>query len=151
MPTERASKPKRQWSLPKRRQRAAKAAYAGGFLLFLSGSAGSAALIGVGFSAVREHAPRLSPAILPLIYAAAIIVALGGLSVMVGGWLLQHKSRIGGKVVIALGAGSGLILFVFNFAVVLIAGNNPLLVVFTMGTTIQGVGVLLALYAQAIG
>lgn len=81
-----------------------------GILLIISGSTGSIGLIG---DIVAFFAPTLSPealaAVTLVLTILNIVAMLGGISVIIGGFLFT-KGRVGtGKFIIGIGAGMGLI------------------------------------------
>lgn len=134
----------------RQRRRAVRAAYIGGLLLFLTGSTGALALVRFGWRALQDWAPALGGLLKPVFLFAALIAFLGGISVMVGGWLLDHDQRWPGKIVIALGAGVGVVAFVLYLVLVIATGGNPLRILTSMALSLHGLGLLLSLYAQAI-
>lgn len=137
--------------LQRRRRVASRAAYVGGLLLVLTGSTGAAAIIAVGHGALASVAPEVADFLLPLFLVLMIAALLGGFSVVLGGYVLHRHHRFLGKVLIWLGAGAGLLPFALNIVLLIVTGRNPLESLAATAMTLQGLGVLLALFAQAWG
>lgn len=137
--------------LPKRTKRARAAAYAGGAILVLTGGPGAVGLVRFGWRAVESLAPVLGRALGPLFVLALLVAALGGFSVLAGAYLLGRRKRLLGKLFLRLGAGVGLLSFAIDVVLLAMAGENPLVPLVSTAATLRGVGLLLALYAQATG
>lgn len=136
---------------PDRRRRAARAAYLAGALLILTGGTGAVALVRVGWRTLNSLTPDVGPLLAPLFLAAWIVAVLGGFSVLAGAYVLERHSRLLGKTLIGLGAGVGLLTFGLYLFVFLVSGGNVVRLFMTAGLSLQGIGILLALYAQARG
>lgn len=134
-----------------RHRRAAKAAYLGGALLLLTGSSGAVALLRLGWSALNEHAPRMGELLAPFFFVAWLAAVFGGATVIAGGIAYRHRKRILAKLLIGFGAGVGVIPFVLGLVFVWATGGDPIRFLFSLAVTVQGLGLLLALYAQATG
>lgn len=137
--------------LERRRRIASRAAYVGGAFLVLTGSTGAAAIITDGHEALASVAPEAADFLLPLLFVLMVAALLGGFSVILGGYVLHRHHRFMGKVLIWLGAGAGLVPFALNIVLLIVAGRNPLESLAATAMTLQGLGVLLALFAQAWG
>lgn len=134
----------------KNTQAAQQAAYLGGVLVLLTGGSGALVMVRVGRRLLETVSPRLAGFLHPFFLAVALVAAAGGLSVIVGGYFLTRR-RLLGKVLITLGSGVGLLGFAAQIVAVTIAGRDPAMVVLRLALTVQGVGVLCVLYAQARG
>ena len=124
----------------KRRGRAARAAYASGVLLLLTGGTGAIALVRLGWQVTNAISPTLGGLLGPIF----------GLSVIAGGYLLEHGHRRTGKLVILLGAGVGLITLALNLLLLTLKGGNPAEGLISTALTLHGVGIFLAVYAQTV-
>lgn len=125
-----------------------RAAYAGGFLLLLTGGTGAAALIRFGWALLHEGFPTLGRLLAPVFLSLLILAALGGLTVLLGGYLLQRGKRRWARFLIGLGAGAGLLGLVLHLLLISLSGGNPIQEVLSIASTLHGVGLLLAVYAQ---
>jgi len=123
----------------------------GGVLLILSGGTGAVAMIRLGWSVVAALSPALGDVLAPLFVAVLLIAALGGGAVVIGAHLLEAGHRRTGKLLIALGAGAGLLGLVLHLAAVAFAGGNPMREMIATALTMHGAGSLLAIYARMAG
>ena len=95
------------------RKTAVTVAYAGGVLLLVAGATGSTGILGRVIEYLVAHLDGATADLLSLIlHILNIIAGLGGVSVILGGWLVSKKRVRTGKFVIGLGAGMGLIGFI---------------------------------------
>ncbi|HDD60793.1 MAG: hypothetical protein J7K08_00675 [Thermoplasmata archaeon] len=120
-----------------------------GALLTLSEFTGSAdALLWLRSSLqhITTH-PALFRALDILIY----ISALGGIAVLIGGILLYYEFRLTGKLFIILGAGIGFLAFFYSLAQAWIAGQDMIEFIKGYASTLQGMGILLAIAAYSLG
>ncbi|MCD6383526.1 MAG: hypothetical protein J7L88_03590 [Thermoplasmata archaeon] len=78
------------------------------------------------------------------------IAALGGIAVLIGGVLIYYQFRLSGKLFIILGAGMGFLAFFYSVVQAWISGQD--LVEFVKGyvSTIQGLGIILALTSYSL-
>jgi hypothetical protein len=128
----------------KRNEKAGLIAIIGGFLMLVAGLTGAATWEKLGDLAAEV----MGNDSLNLVFQILVLIgALGGLVVILGGILLQGKSPGAGKILIAIGAGMGLIgLMIFIILAMMSAdpGGN---IVGAIG--IGFVGVILTIIARA--
>lgn len=129
---------------------ASKFAILGGILLLAAGASGSATFFVGAITLGADYFPDfLRPALAALASVLRFVAALGGISVVVGGFLAaRHAPRLLCSILITLGAGVGLVGFAFHVAMLLAQGQGlfPILAGFAAG--LAGIGALLALIAQ---
>lgn len=126
---------------------AQKAAYIGGTLLFLTGGTGAVATVQLGQRLAESLPAGTAQNLEPVFLVAAFIAALGGISVVVGGFFLTRR-RVFGKILLILGASVGVITFALQLVTVLIAGFDSTTRFIGTATTVQGLAVLFVVYAQ---
>ena len=129
-------------------------AYAGGLILCVAGSAGNAATQ----LRVAEMVDRwldedsffvLKAGLDGVRVVLAAIAALGGTSVLIGGYLAEkRRPRFVCSTFISIGAGLALIGFVVQLGAAIVGKGSTLGYVASIVTTVTGVGSLLALLAQ---
>lgn len=126
---------------------AARAAYIGGFLLFVTGSTGAVAVVKLGYRLVMFVSPGAAEVLTPLFLIVGLAAALGGLTVVVAGYVLtRHRGT--GKALLWLGSGVGLVTFLAHCVVITLAGRDILTDILASAVTAQGMAVLVVLYAQ---
>jgi hypothetical protein len=114
-----------------------------GFLLLLSGSNGAAVWEDIGYL-VLEY---VNVFLVKLLFFIAIIIAsLGGLSVIIGGYLILKKKRTLGRLLILIAPGAGIISILFQVYLNII--NPNVLFSFFMSTTT--IGIILSILARYI-
>ncbi|HVL87392.1 MAG TPA: hypothetical protein VM681_05215 [Candidatus Thermoplasmatota archaeon] len=124
-------------------------AYASGALLLLSGVSGSLGGLGGVLDAASLH-PSMGEFAGAARHALGVVAALGGVSVLAGGFLAGRTPRAVPAVLIGLGSGAGLLEFLARLALAwAVAPRGPLPPELGVSATLAGVGTLLALAAQA--
>ena len=99
------------------RKTAATLAYVGGILLLIAGTTGSTGIIGTIMEYLIEKVGGATADLLSLILQALNIIAgLGGISVIAGATLVLKNRIRTGRIIIGLGAGTGLIGFIIILA-----------------------------------
>jgi hypothetical protein len=126
---------------------AASAAYLGGFLLFATGGSGAVAVVALGRRLVDALSPHVAEFLAPLFFIVAVLAALGGLTVIAAGYMLPRQ-RLVGKVLLWLGSGVGLLTFAVHVVALTFAGRDAATDVLDSAVTVQGIAVLIVLYAQ---
>lgn len=134
---------------PRPRQ-AARAAYVSGLLLILTGGTGAVGLIALGWELARLVAPDLEPAVRPFFVVAFLVAALGGFSVVAGGWLLSRHRLWAGRVFVRLGAGVGLMGLLLDIVFLAATSSDPGLAVVSAALTLRSFALVLAAYAQLV-
>lgn len=116
------------------------------------GTAGS-----IGFLALVANIPVLFPQLLGMtwlinivLYVLVILAALGGISVILGGILLTRERLVTGRLLIMLGAGTGLIGLLISLGQIVYAFGLGALVSFLMVASQSAgwVAVVLSIVAQ---
>lgn len=123
-------------------------AYLGGVLLLVGGGGGSAAFYVLLTSLAAELVPGLGPVFRALQFAFVLVAALGGASVLVGGYLVEkRRPRLLCSTFIALGAGMGLAGLALQVVSLVRGHGDP--AQFARGwLTVAGLGTVFALLAQ---
>ncbi len=115
-----------------------------GILLLISGMNGLATMETIK-DFVTEHV--MDNEIIQLVFVILILIAsLGGIAVIAGGVLIGKKRVIPGRLIIAIGAGLGLIGLIFSIAVAIVEGSFTITSFFTIGA----VGLILSIVARMI-
>lgn len=110
------------------RKKVANAAYLAGVILLLAGATGNAVLYVYLIDLAAPHLPLELREVASLVsFLLVFLASLGGVSVILGGYLIERGHRIPGKFVVGLGAGSSLLGFLLHLGVVALQGGNPLL------------------------
>lgn len=126
--------------------------FVGGILLWIAAATGSIGIIGT-IAEILTSIPELAPFVdilNPIVYILAALAALGGIAVVVGGFLLT-TARVGtGKFVIGIGAGMGLIGLIIHIAeIAYTMGFGVALDIFIgFALTTSGLGILLSIAAR---
>jgi hypothetical protein len=121
----------------------------GGILLFISGTAGMVDLLESLRDIVIEYMGDASSTIENIFWVLIIIAMLGGISVIIGGYLIYKDHPIAGKILIMLGAGMGLIGLIINIIIAIYHGETGNFLNWLI-TTFAGIGIILAIIAQRI-
>jgi len=113
-----------------------------GILLLISGVSGLAT-----WEAIKHFVTEniIDTYIVQLLFAVLIFIAsLGGISVIIGGFLIGRNKIRTGKLFISLGAGLGLIGLIFSIMVAIIENNFPIGSFFSVGA----IGLILSIVAR---
>jgi hypothetical protein len=124
-----------------------------GFLMILAGLTGSIGILGMAFSELQLHFPAYADAIGLVLLILTVIASLGGVAVILGGFLVWRDRLTTGKLLIGLGAGIGLITLVVGLASGLAQGwglEASFMAVFATGQVIGWVGLFLSLFARMV-
>jgi hypothetical protein len=134
------------------RKFAATLAYAGGALLLLAGATGSTGIIGAIVEYLVENLDGATADLLSVVlYALNFVAGLGGVSVIIGGWLVNKKRVRTGKFVIGLGSGMGLIGFMIILASAFLNGwVNAINFLVLMSQSVGWTGILLSIAATIL-
>lgn len=127
----------------KKRKIASILAYVSGIFLLLSGVSGFSTWAKIG-SIVLDVVDFFWLRILFLILL--IVAWLGGISVIIGGYLFSKKKILTGRILVTVGSGAGVLSFVFNLIVAIWTGEIVLAWFFSSAT----IGVILSIIAQVL-
>jgi len=122
-----------------------------GILMIVSGMAGSIGILGLAFAELQSHFPQYTNVIELVLMILTTIASLGGVAVIVGGFLVLGGRLTTGKLFIGLGAGIGLISVVIGLASGLAQGWGlyaSFVAVFAVGQTLGWVGLFLSILAR---
>ena len=115
-----------------------------GILLLIAGISGLAM-----WESIKDFvtAHIVDNSIIQIVFAILIFIAsLGGIAVIIGGLLIGKNKVRTGKLVIALGAGLGLIGLLFSIIIAYIEGNLAIGSFFSIGA----IGLILSIVARII-
>ncbi len=112
-----------------------------GYFLLLSGTTGVVPILSIESIILRY----LDMAVIRLIFYLILIVAsLGGISVMLGGFLIYKKNVSTGKILITIGSGSGILSVIMNILLAISSQNLTVSWFLSFGT----IGIMLAILAK---
>ena len=134
------------------RKIAATLAYAGGTLLLLAGATGSTGIIGAILEFLIENLGGATADLFTLILQALNIIAgLGGISVIIGGYLVTKKRARTAKLIIGLGAGMGLVGFLIILVSAFLTGWVSVInLLIIMSQSIGWIGILFSISATIL-
>lgn len=118
--------------------------------MLLAGSSGSAGFWIFLLGLLARAVPGLAPWLAAVGLILAVLASLGGITVLVGGWIVQHRSRRLGAFLIGVGAGAGLLGFLVHVLIVWLAGANVVAWLAGFLLSAGGLGIVLALVAQGM-
>ena len=121
----------------------------GGILLFISGTAGMVNFLESLHDIVNELMGESNDTIENVFWVLIIIAMLGGISVMIGGYLIWKDFPIAGKIFIILGTSMGIIGLIISLISALYHGETDNFMNW-LTTSFAGIGVILAIAAQRI-
>ena len=123
----------------------------GSFLLF-SGVRGSVGLFGFLLELLSEFVPKpFDTALYLLMMILSFFASLGGVSAILGGFLIWHERLTTGKLLIRLGCGTGLLGFSIQLIARAIFGPDVLMAFLASLTgSTGGIGLLLCLSAMLL-
>lgn len=124
-------------------------AIVGGALLFLSGTAGMVGFLESLHEIVNDVMGDTNETIENVFWVLIIIAMLGGISVMIGGYLIWKDFPIAGKILIILGTSMGVVGLIISLLTALYHGETDN---FTnwLTTSFAGIGIICAIAAQKI-
>jgi hypothetical protein len=121
----------------------------GGILLFISGTAGMVDLLESLRDIIIEFMGDTNGTIENIFWVLIIIAMLGGISVIVGGYLIWKDHPIAGKIFIILGTSMGIIGLIINLIIAIYHGETGNFISWLM-TSFAGIGIVMAIIAQRI-
>lgn len=131
-----------------RRRRAEIAAYVAGLLMVVSNSTGSTALWRLGAELAAVLVPWLSPLFFWGLVVISILAGLGGFTVLLGGWFVSKRWTTAAKVLITIGVGTGILGLAAHLLLAVAGGNDPVIALLRVSSTVSGAAVLLSIYAR---
>lgn len=134
------------------RRQVARAAYLAGGIMLLAGATGNAFLYVWLIDLAAPHLPQELREVAGVVaFLLVFLASLGGLSVILGGFLIGKGHRRVGKFVVGLGASSSLLGFLLHVGVVTLQGGNPLLAAQGSLTGLTAVAILLCFWIELKG
>jgi len=124
-------------------------AIVGGILLFISGTAGMVDFLEALHDIVNEFMGDSNETIENVFWVLIIIAMLGGISVMIGGYLIWKDFPIAGKILIILGTSMGIIGLILNLIIAMYHGEVDNYMNW-LTTSFAGIGIICAVAAQKI-
>jgi hypothetical protein len=126
-------------------------ALVGGILMILAGLTGSIGILGTAFTELQAQFPQYADLIGWVLLILTFVSSLGGIAVIIGGFLVLGGRLTTGKLIIGLGAGIGLIGVLIGLISGLAQGYGlytSFIAVFAVGQTLGWVGVILSIFAR---
>lgn len=121
----------------------------GGLLILIGGGAGMARFLSELSEIVQDLMGGKNETIEMIFWILIFIAALGGIAVIIGGALFYYNHVISGKILVALGAGIGIIGLILGIITATIKGDE--LQFFSwLATSFMGVGIVLSLIARML-
>lgn len=121
-----------------------------GILLLIGGSIGSLGFWEIAFDFAENIFPSQYKEILRLIFEILVLLALlGGITVMLGGYLIKKDRTIIGKFLISIGAGIGIISFLISLIISYFQGSSAELIHWA-STSLSGIGIVLSIVARFV-
>lgn len=124
-------------------------AIVGGILILIGGGTGMAGFLQELSDIVQEMLGGPNETVETIFWILIIISALGGLTVMLGGYLFYKEYITVGKILVALGAGFGIIGFILGLISAAYQGKE-LQYFAWLTTSFLGVGFILSLAARFV-
>ncbi len=121
----------------------------GGILLFISGTAGMVGFLESLHDIVNELMGDTNETIENVFWILIIIAMLGGISVMIGGYLIWKDFPIAGKILIILGTSMGVVGLIISLIGALYHGETDNFMNW-LTTSFAGIGIICAIAAQKI-
>jgi hypothetical protein len=120
-----------------------------GILLFISGTAGMVDLLESLHDVIKELMGETNSTIEIVFWVLIFIALLGGIAVIIGGYLIWKDHPIAGKILIILGTSMGLIGLIINLLIAIYNGETGNFLNWLI-TSFAGIGVIMAIAAQKI-
>jgi hypothetical protein len=128
-------------------------ALVGGILMLIAGMVGSIGIIGFAFQELQTYFPQYANLIAVVLAVLTVIASLGGIAVIIGGFLLLRARLTTGKLLIGLGAGVGIIGAIIGLASGLAQGWGlyaSFVAVFATGQILGWVAIFLSILARIL-
>jgi hypothetical protein len=130
-----------------RNKTAAGLAIVGGLLIIIGGSVGMVGFLTELKDIIQDMFGEPNQAVETLFWILIFIAALGGVSVIIGGLLIYKDHIIIGKILIALGAGIGIIGLIIGIITSFYHGEGQVFFSW-LTTSFAGVGIILSIIAR---
>jgi len=124
-------------------------AIVGGILILIGGGTGMAGFLQELSDIIQEMLGSKNQTIETIFWILIVIAALGGLAVIIGGLLFLKNYIIVGKILIALGAGFGIIGLILGLISAVYQGDE-LKYFAWLTTSLMGIGFILSLIARFV-
>ncbi len=122
-------------------------AVVGGLFILIGGGTGMARFLSELSEIVQDLLGGKNETVETIFWILIIIAALGGISVILGGILLYKEHITTGKILIALGAGIGIIGLILGI-ITAFAKGEELQFFSWLTTSLMGIGLVLSLVAR---
>lgn len=120
----------------------------GGLFLAISGSVGMVSTLQF-IKSVLENLNILSPEIRMVFNVLILLAALGGITVIIGGYLIYKDFHRIGKILVIIGCGVGLFGLIIQAFLAWLNGSLTEFKTY-MTSTLQGIGILLSILCVKI-
>jgi uncharacterized membrane protein len=134
-------------SVSKRNRTAALLAVIGGVLILVGGGTGMAGFLTELSNIIQDLFGGKNQIVETIFWILIFIAALGGLSVIIGGLLINKNHIIAGKILITLGAGMGIIGLIISLISALAQGKEVQFFSW-LTTSFLGIGIIFSLVAR---
>jgi len=134
-------------SVSTRNKTAAWLAVIGGILILIGGGTGMVNFLNELKNIIENWLGEPNETLELVFWVLILIAALGGLAVMIGGYLIYKNKIIAGKILIALGAGIGFIGLILGLIVSAYHGEEAKFFAWVT-TSFLGFGILLSIIAR---
>lgn len=124
-------------------------AIVGGILILIGGGTGMAGFLQELSDIIQEMLGSKNQTVETIFWILIVIAALGGLAVIIGGLLFLKNYVIAGKILIALGAGFGIIGLILGLISAAYQGEE-LKYFAWLTTSLMGIGLVLSLIARFV-
>jgi hypothetical protein len=121
----------------------------GGLLILIGGGTGMVRFLSELSEIVQDLLGGKNETVETIFWILIIIAALGGISVIIGGLLIYKEHVVIGKILIALGAGIGVIGLILGI-ITAFAKGEELQFFSWLTTSLMGVGLVLSLVARML-
>jgi hypothetical protein len=121
----------------------------GGIFLFISGTAGMVDFLESLQDIINEFMGETNETIEMVFWILIFIAFLGGIAVIIGGYLILKDFPIAGKILIILGTSMGIIGLIINLISAIYRGETGNFLNW-LTTSFAGIGVIMAIAAQRI-
>ena len=122
-------------------------ALVGGLLILIAGGTGMAAFLSDLKDIIEDLMGSSNQTLETIFWILIFIAALGGISVMIGGLLIIKNHVVIGKILIALGAGMGIIGLILSLITTTYRGESGEFLTW-LTTSFMGIGLILSLIAR---
>jgi len=132
-----------------RNKTAAILAIVGGVFILIAGGTGMVNFLIELSDIVQELLGGSNELVSTIFWILIFIAALGGIAVMIGGFLIYKNRTIAGKIFVTLGAGMGIIGLLLGLISAAVQGEE-LAYYAWLTTSFMGIGIVLSLVARYV-